>query len=123
MKTVVTLSILFLFASCGVTTEFYDILIINAQIVDGTGNPWFRGDIGIRSDRIAAIGRLRGSRASRIIDAAGKVVSPGFIDMLGQSELSLLFDGRAMSKISQGITTEVTGEGNSAAPEIGRAHV
>ena len=114
-KHVAVLVLVFL-VSCKDSSETYDILITNAVIVDGTGNPWFKGDLGIRGERIAAIGRLQNAAATRSIDADGKVVSPGFIDMLGQSELSLLFDGRGMSKISQGITTEITGEGNSPAP-------
>lgn len=103
-------------AGCRPESEQFDMLILNATVVDGTGNPWYKADIGIRGDKIAAIGLLKSARAENIVDAAGRVVSPGFIDMLGQSELSLLVDPRGMSKISQGITTEVTGEGNSAAP-------
>ncbi len=94
----------------------YDLIIENGRIVDGTGNPWYHGDVGIRGDKIATVGKLDGAMAKRRIDAGGKIVAPGFIDMLGQSELILLADHRAMSKISQGITTEVTGEGGSAAP-------
>jgi dihydroorotase/N-acyl-D-amino-acid deacylase len=94
----------------------YDLIIENGRIVDGTGNPWYHGDVGIRGDKIATVGKLDGAMAKRRIDAGGKIVAPGFIDMLGQSELILLADHRAMSKISQGITTEVTGEGGSVAP-------
>jgi N-acyl-D-amino-acid deacylase len=95
----------------------YDILIRNAHILDGTGNPWYSADLAISGDRIAAIGDLRDAHAKREIDAAGRVVAPGFIDMLGQSEISLLLDNRALSKLSQGITTEITGEGGSIAPQ------
>ena len=84
--------------------------------MDGTGAPWFTADVGITGDRIAAIGRLADRPATRRIDATGLVVAPGFIDMLGQSEFSVLADGRAASKITQGVTTEVTGEGSSIAP-------
>src|SRR5215471_17734089 len=95
----------------------YDLLIKNGHIIDGTGNPWYEGDVAVRGDRIVAIGHLRDATAKQVIDAAGSVVSPGFIDMLGQSELSLLIDNRALSKLSQGITTEITGEGASVAPQ------
>jgi N-acyl-D-amino-acid deacylase len=95
----------------------YDIIIKNGRIMDGSGNPWVSGDIGIRGDRIAKIGKLDGSSAKRIIDAHNLVVSPGFIDMLGQSEMALLIDNRSLSKLSQGITSEITGEGGSAAPQ------
>lgn len=94
----------------------YDVLIVNAHIVDGTGAPWYVGDIGIRGDRIAAMGNLHGATASRRIDANGLVASPGFIDVQGQSEFNLLIDGRAASKITQGVTSEITGEGTSIAP-------
>src|SRR5882724_5752223 len=95
----------------------YDVVIRNGRIVDGSGNPWVSGDIAIRGSRIAAIGKVDGAGARRVIDAAGMVVSPGFIDMLGQSEGSLLIDNRSLSKLSQGITTEITGEGGSIAPQ------
>ena len=94
----------------------FDVVIVNGHIIDGTGSPWYSGDVGIRDGRIAAIGRLEGTGRKQTIDAAGKVVAPGFIDMLGQSELTILVDPRLPSKIYQGITTEVTGEGNSAGP-------
>ncbi len=94
----------------------FDVLITGGRIVDGTGAPWFVGDVGIRGDRIAAVGNLKGAEAGTRIDAAGLVVSPGFIDMLGQSEFNILVDNRAASKIMQGVTTEVTGEGSSIAP-------
>ncbi len=96
--------------------EAYDIIIMNGRIVDGTGNPWFYGDVAIRGDRIVKVGRMGPARAKRRINAAGMIVAPGFIDMLGQSELNLLIDPRAESKVFQGITTEVTGEGGSIAP-------
>jgi N-acyl-D-amino-acid deacylase len=94
----------------------FDLVIANGRVVDGTGSPWFRADVGVRGDRIAAIGDLSASSAGRRIDVNGQTVAPGFIDMLGQSELTLLIDPRNESKIRQGITTEVTGEGQSAAP-------
>ncbi len=102
--------------SCQPSDMILDVVIKDGRIVDGTGNPWFAGDVGIRGERIIAVGKLRGFTAKRMIDAKGKIVAPGFIDMLGQSGRSLLIDNRAMSKISQGITTEITGEGASVAP-------
>src|SRR6059058_6200389 len=94
----------------------FDVLLINGRIVDGSGAPWFRGDVGIVGDRIAAIGALKDASAGTTVDAAGLVVAPGFIDLLGQSEFNVLVDGRAASKLLQGVTTEVTGEGGSIAP-------
>src|SRR5712671_746159 len=94
----------------------FDLVITNGHIIDGTGSPWYSGDLGIRDGRVVAIGNLSAAPRKRTIDAAGKVVAPGFIDMLGQSELTILVDPRLPSKIYQGITTEITGEGGSAAP-------
>jgi dihydroorotase/N-acyl-D-amino-acid deacylase len=94
----------------------YDLIIHNGRIIDGTGSPWYSGDLGIRAGRIAAIGILAAAKADRTIDAGGMVVAPGFIDMLGQSDLSILVNPQLPSKIFQGITTEITGEGGSAAP-------
>jgi N-acyl-D-amino-acid deacylase len=96
--------------------DAFDIVITNGHIVDGTGSPWYSGDVGIRNGRIVAIGNLSASARKRTLDANGKVVAPGFIDMLGQSETTILVDPRLPSKIYQGITTEITGEGGSAAP-------
>ena len=98
-------------------TEAFDVLILHGHVIDGTGSPWYSGDIGIRGGRIAAIGNLAGDPAKKTIDARGMVVAPGFIDMLGQSELTILVDPRVPSKIYQGITTEITGEGDSVAPQ------
>jgi len=98
------------------TSSTFDLVITNGHIIDGTGSPWYSGDIGIREGKIASIGNLSAAARKRTIDAAGKVVAPGFIDMLGQSELTILVDPRLPSKIYQGITSEVTGEGNSIAP-------
>src|SRR5215472_4384118 len=95
----------------------FDIVIRGGRIIDGTGNPWYMGDVAIRGDRIFAIGKLTNANAKVVIDATGMVVSPGFIDMLGQSETALLIDNRSLSKLSQGITTEITGEGGSIAPQ------
>ena len=94
----------------------YDLLIRNGTIVDGSGAPGFKADLAVKGDRIVRIGDLSGATATRVIDAAGLVVAPGFIDLLGQSETYLLIDPRAMSKVMQGVTTEITGEGESIAP-------
>lgn len=94
----------------------FDLVIRNGHIIDGTGSPWYSGDIGIVNGRIASIGSLAAAPARRVIDAQGLTVAPGFIDMLGQSELSMLVNPHVPSKIFQGITTEITGEGNSIAP-------
>jgi dihydroorotase/N-acyl-D-amino-acid deacylase len=96
--------------------DLYDVVIRNGRVIDGTGSPWYAADVGIRAGKIAAIGMLEGAAARRTLDAAGMVVAPGFIDMLGQSELSILVNPSLPSKIFQGITTEITGEGGSAGP-------
>src|SRR5437588_2763594 len=122
IRSLCVLSILVLaasFASPQNKTEapLYDIVIQNGRIIDGAGNPWYLGDFAIRAGRIVAIGKLPAGSAKRAIDARGMVVSPGFIDMLGQSETSLLIDNRSLSKLAQGITSEITGEGGSIAPQ------
>jgi len=94
----------------------FDVLIKNGRIVDGSGRAAYVADVGIKGDRIVSIGKLSQATATRIIDAQGLVVAPGFIDMLGQSETYLLIDPRAMSKVMMGVTTEITGEGESIAP-------
>jgi dihydroorotase/N-acyl-D-amino-acid deacylase len=103
-------------AAAGSAPAQYDLVIRNGHIIDGTGSPWYSGDIAIKDGHIAAIGRLGDVTAKRTIDAHDEVVAPGFIDMLGQSELTILVDPRLPSKIFQGITTEITGEGSSVAP-------
>ncbi|HZR22066.1 MAG TPA: D-aminoacylase [Vicinamibacterales bacterium] len=114
-----------LFTVCGALTlslsvsaqrPRFDTLITNGRIVDGTGASWFLGDVGVTGDRIAAVGHLAGATAAATIDARNLVVAPGFIDLLGQSEFNVLVDPRAASKIMQGVTTEITGEGSSIAP-------
>lgn len=94
----------------------YDLIIRNGRIIDGTGSPWYSGDVAIRDGKIAAIGPVLEARAKQTIDAQRMVIAPGFIDMLGQSDLSILVNPQLPSKIFQGITTEFTGEGGSAAP-------
>ncbi len=109
-------ALLGLAAARAVSAEDCDLLFAGGRVVDGTGAPWFRADVCVAGDRIAAVGRLAGMSARRRIDASRLVVAPGFIDMLGQSAFNVLADPRAASKITQGITTEITGEGSSIAP-------
>ena len=99
----------------------YDVLITGGRVVDGTGNPWFLADVGIRDGRIAAVGRLAlaGAEATRVIDATGLVVAPGFIDLHTHSDGALLRDGTAQSKVRQGVTLDITGESSSQGPRDG----
>jgi N-acyl-D-amino-acid deacylase len=103
-------------SSCLGEAPSFDVVILHGRIIDGTGSPWYAADIGIRDGKIAAIGQLSQATRSETIDASNKIVAPGFIDMLGQSELSILVEPTLPSKIFQGITTEITGEGGSVAP-------
>jgi N-acyl-D-amino-acid deacylase len=117
LSTVAALLLLLLFAGFSLAQHpHFDFIISGAHIVDGTGAPWVTGDIGIAGDRIVAIGDLSKASATRQLNATGLVVSPGFIDVQGQSEFNILVDNRAASKITQGVTTEITGEGSSIAP-------
>src|ERR1700693_971591 len=100
----------------GRRANHYDLVLKNGWIVDGSGNPRYRGDVAVRGDRIGAVGFLNGATARETVDGSGLVVAPGFIDMMGQSEINALIDNRVLSKITQGVTTEVTGEGGSVAP-------
>jgi N-acyl-D-aspartate/D-glutamate deacylase len=111
---------LFTTLSSAAADEPYDLVIRGGKIVDGSGNPWFRGDVAIRGDRIVKIGRVAQGQAEREINAAGSVVSPGFIDIHSHSDYLLLEDGHAQSKIRQGVTTEVLGEGRSVGPFQGK---
>src|SRR5687768_501533 len=94
----------------------FDIKIAGGDVIDGTGRPARRADVGIRADTIAAIGDLSSSTAGTTIDARGKVVAPGFIDLLGNSQAAVLLDPKLEGKVRQGVTTEVTGEGHSPGP-------
>ncbi len=113
-----SLLILLLLGGCNRPGGPNDVLLRGGWIVDGSGNPRYAGDVAIRGDRITAVGFLgeSGLGARETLDVSGLVVAPGFIDMLGQSETSVLVDNRVLSKVTQGITTEVTGEGGSVAP-------
>jgi len=107
-------------ASCATTNQnrTLDLKIINGRILDGTGSPWYRGDIGVRGDTIVAIGDLSSTSATTTLDARENIVSPGFIDLLGQSQMSVFMDPHLEPKVRQGVTTEVTGEGTSPGPAI-----
>src|SRR6059036_760594 len=106
-------------ALSAVTAAEYDVMIRHGKIVDGSGNPWFYGDVAIKGDRIVGVGRVQGD-AKRVIDADGLLVAPGFIDMHSHSDWVLLEDGNAQSKIRQGVTTEVIGESTSRGPFQGK---
>src|SRR4051812_2802493 len=97
----------------------FDLIIRRGHVVDGTGNPWVAADVGIRGDRIAAVGNLVSATARREIDARGLIVAPGFIDMHTHSDLTLLDDGNAESKVREGVTLDVIGESTSVAPRDG----
>jgi len=97
----------------------YDVLIRGGHIVDGTGNPWFAGDVGIKGGRIVAVGRMPTATASRVVDARARIVAPGFIDLHTHSDIALLADGAAESKVRQGVTLDVLGESTSVAPRDG----
>ena len=118
LSPLLTIALLFI-ANVTMHAADFDIVIRNGRIVDGTGNPWSYGDLAIKDGRIAAVGRVDG-KGDIEVDAAGLVVAPGFIDIHSHSDLKLLQDGQAQSKIRQGVTTEILGEGNSAGPRKGR---
>jgi len=99
----------------------YDLLIINGHILDGSGSPWFEGSVAVKDGKIAAVGRLPNAAAQRVIDAGGLIICPGFIDLHSHSDYTLLVDGKAESKIRQGVTTEILGESESAGPILGSA--
>ena len=116
-RTLLVFCLLVAGASTRLFAQPYDVLIRNGRVVDGSGNPWIYADVAIVGDRIAFVGKADADvTAKRTIDATGLIVAPGFIDMLGQSELNLLVDKQAVSKLAQGVTTEITGEGESIAP-------
>jgi N-acyl-D-amino-acid deacylase len=117
LKTRLTLLTLLTLLGTHAFAQQYDVLIRNGRVIDGSGNPWTFADIGVIGDRIAFVGRAgEGLTAKRTIDARDLIVAPGFVDMLGQSEFNLLVDKQAVSKLTQGVTTEITGEGDSIAP-------
>ena len=97
----------------------FDVIVRGGHIVDGTGNPWFAGDVAVRGDRISAVGNLSNAKARREIDARGLVVAPGFIDMHTHSDQPLLDDGNAESKVREGVTLDVIGEATTVAPRDG----
>src|SRR5690349_12013974 len=98
-----------------------DLLIRNGRVFDGTGNPWYWADLGVKDGRIVALGRPETNAAARVIDAAGLAVAPGFIDMHTHSDIPLVVDGTAQSKVRQGVTLDVIGEKGSVGPLRGPA--
>ena len=109
----------FLMLSALLPAQDFDVLIVNGRIVDGTGNPSYLGDVGIKAGKIAAVGGLKARTATRTIDAAGLTVAPGFVDIHNHSDNTVLTDGNAESMVRQGVTTMVLGEGESVAPVRG----
>lgn len=123
MRKFTFLSLLAVTAFCGGSVgadETYDILIKGGRLVDGTGNPWRYGDVAVKGNRIAAVGSLEDAKARHTIDASDLVVAPGFIDIHSHSDFLLFEDGNAQSKVRQGVTTEILGEGGSAGPFLDR---
>src|SRR5439155_3910982 len=121
MRRLVSLAALIVVVVAGAAAQpgSYDIVIRGGHIVDGSGNPWFAGDVAIRNGRIAAVGRVPNAAAARTIEARGVVVSPGFIDLHTHSDIAVLADGIAQSKVRQGVTLAVMGESTSVAPRAG----
>src|SRR5437899_3813525 len=119
LRSLFSVAATFLFASCATTkAPILDLKVTHGRILDGTGAPWYRGEIGVRGDTIVAIGDLSSASATTTIDARENIVSPGFIDLLGQSQMSVFMDPHLEPKVRQGVTTEVTGEGTSPGPAI-----
>jgi N-acyl-D-amino-acid deacylase len=94
----------------------YDVVVVNGKVIDGSGNPWFHADVAVKGGKIVRIGRIDPKSGKKVIDAKGRVVSPGFIDLHTHSDLPLLADGNAESKIHQGVTLDVIGESSTVAP-------
>src|SRR5258706_8770048 len=108
----------FCLVSCATAPKppMLDLKIVNARIIDGTGAPWYSGEIGVRGDTIVAVGAVDAMPAKATLDAHGNVVAPGFIDLLGQSQQGVFADPHVEAKVRQGVPTEVTGEGMSPGP-------
>jgi dihydroorotase/N-acyl-D-amino-acid deacylase len=100
----------------GAQQESYDLIIHDGRVIDGTGNPWFHADVGVRGKKVVAVGDLSQASAKRRLDATNRIVSPGFIDMHSHASWNYLVDSRAVSKVTQGVTLEIEGEGHSVAP-------
>jgi len=115
LKQLCLLTSIFIIYGCA-SPETYDILIKNGQVIDGSGSPFFIGDIGLNADTIAYIGNFQNTTGRKEIDATGLAVSPGFINMLSWANESLIEDGRSQGDIRQGVTLEILGEGISMGP-------
>jgi N-acyl-D-aspartate/D-glutamate deacylase/Leucine-rich repeat (LRR) protein len=107
----------FLVLACTAWSQQYDLVVKGGKLVDGSGNPWRRADVGVRAGKIAAVGDLKAAQAARVIDATGMIVAPGFIDIHNHSDDTILVDGNAESMVRQGVTSMIFGEGGSAAPD------
>ena len=94
----------------------FDIVIHGGRVIDGTGNPWFYGDVAIKDGKIASIGKINPEAGARAISAKGLVVTPGYIDMHTHSDQPLVADGNAESKVRQGVTLDIIGESQTVAP-------
>jgi N-acyl-D-amino-acid deacylase len=107
----------------GKTEQIYDVLIRNARVVDGSGNPWFYGEVAISGEKIAAVvprDQINPASAKQVVDASNQVVCPGFIDIQSHTLTEFFSNGQSLAKVSQGVTTEIMGEARTPSPFGGR---